>query len=79
MARGGNVAFAGAPELPVYEEAPRPIVEPGDALVPVFASAVTKDEVSWGQTHKTQQPWFPANSDLREPPRWSGLRASGEP
>jgi NADPH:quinone reductase-like Zn-dependent oxidoreductase len=43
----------GGPELLVYEEAPRPVLQPGDALVRVLASAITKDELSWGETYKT--------------------------
>jgi NADPH:quinone reductase-like Zn-dependent oxidoreductase len=42
----------GGPELLVYEEAPRPVLQPGDALVRVFASAITKDELSWAETYQ---------------------------
>lgn len=42
----------GGPEQLVYEEAPKPALEPGDALVRVFASAITKDELDWDATYQ---------------------------
>jgi NADPH:quinone reductase-like Zn-dependent oxidoreductase len=52
----------GGPERLVYEEAPKPAPEPGDALVRVFASAITKDELSWDATYQTSdgRPRLPA-------------------
>jgi NADPH:quinone reductase-like Zn-dependent oxidoreductase len=43
----------GGPERLVYEEAPKPTPGPGDALVRVFASAITKDELTWDATYQT--------------------------
>jgi NADPH:quinone reductase-like Zn-dependent oxidoreductase len=43
----------GGPENLVYEDAPAPKLEPGDALVRVLASGITKDELSWRETYKT--------------------------
>jgi NADPH:quinone reductase-like Zn-dependent oxidoreductase len=43
----------GGPERLVYEEAPKATPGPGDALVRVFASAITKDELTWDATYQT--------------------------
>lgn len=43
----------GGPALLRHEEAPRPILEPGDALVRVYASAITPTELDWDETYKT--------------------------
>jgi NADPH:quinone reductase-like Zn-dependent oxidoreductase len=44
----------GGPQQLVYEEAEKPFLEPGDALVRVIASSITKDELSWAPTYKTK-------------------------
>ncbi len=44
----------GGPQQLVYEEAKKPFLEPGDALVRVIASSITKDELSWAPTYKTK-------------------------
>jgi NADPH:quinone reductase-like Zn-dependent oxidoreductase len=44
----------GGPELLILEDAPKPILESGDALVRVFASAITKDELTWDATYETR-------------------------
>jgi len=51
----------GGPRQLVYEEAEKPQLEPGDALVRVIASSITKDELSWPPTYKTKdgQPRLP--------------------
>ncbi|MGA8145141.1 MAG: NADP-dependent oxidoreductase [Candidatus Acidiferrales bacterium] len=51
----------GGPRQLVYEEAERPLLEPGDALVRVIASSLTKDELSWTPTCQTKdgQPRLP--------------------
>ncbi len=43
----------GGPSLLRYEEAPRPILEPDDALVRVYASGITPTELNWDETYKT--------------------------
>ncbi|MGH9711755.1 MAG: NADP-dependent oxidoreductase [Candidatus Acidiferrales bacterium] len=43
----------GGPELLVYEDAPKPQLGAGDALVRVFASSITKDELTWAETYQT--------------------------
>ncbi|HKC46351.1 MAG TPA: NADP-dependent oxidoreductase [Gemmatimonadales bacterium] len=45
----------GGPEQLVYEDAPRPIPGPGDALVRVHACAITRDELTWGTTYTDPQ------------------------
>jgi len=42
----------GGPELLQYEDAPVPGVEAGDALVRVFASSITKTELTWDETYR---------------------------
>jgi len=51
----------GGPEVLMYEDAPRPMLLPGDALVRVYASAITKDELTWDPTYQT------ANGEPRTP------------
>lgn len=45
----------GGPEQLIYEEAPRPVLQNGDALVKVLASATTRNELDWGPTYTDQQ------------------------
>jgi NADPH:quinone reductase-like Zn-dependent oxidoreductase len=42
----------GGPELLVYEDAPKPVLQPGDALVRVIATSITKTELTWDETYK---------------------------
>jgi NADPH:quinone reductase-like Zn-dependent oxidoreductase len=51
----------GGPEMLIYEDAPRPRLMPGDALVRAYASAITKDELTWDPTYQT------ANGEPRTP------------
>jgi NADPH:quinone reductase-like Zn-dependent oxidoreductase len=39
----------------VYEEAPVPVLEPGDALIKVHAAGITPTELSWSATYTTRQ------------------------
>ena len=41
----------GGPELLAYEDAPKPTLQPGDALVRVVATSVTKTELTWDETY----------------------------
>ena len=41
----------GGPELLAYEDAPRPALQPGDALVRVIATSITKTELTWDETY----------------------------
>jgi len=41
----------GGPELLAYEDAPKPDLQPGDALVRVIATSITKTELTWGETY----------------------------
>src|SRR5579859_7783783 len=41
----------GGPELLVYEDAPKPQPQAGDALVRVSASSITKTELTWSETY----------------------------
>src|SRR5215472_14582998 len=43
----------GGPEQLIYEDAPKPQPGPGDALVRVYASAITPTELSWSETYTT--------------------------
>jgi len=45
----------GGPEELVYQEAPRPSPQAGDALVRVHACAITPTELSWTETYTTRQ------------------------
>ena len=42
----------GGPELLAYEDAPKPFVQPGDALVRVIATSITKTELTWDETYR---------------------------
>ncbi|HTC89324.1 MAG TPA: NADP-dependent oxidoreductase [Bryobacteraceae bacterium] len=42
----------GGPEDLVYEEAPRPEIKPGDALVRVHATGLTRTELTWDETYQ---------------------------
>ncbi|HEX3375760.1 MAG TPA: NADP-dependent oxidoreductase [Candidatus Acidoferrales bacterium] len=42
----------GGPELLAYEDAARPALQPGDALVRVIASSITKTELTWDETYR---------------------------
>jgi NADPH:quinone reductase-like Zn-dependent oxidoreductase len=41
----------GGPELLAYEDAPRPTLQPGDALVRVIATSITRTELTWDETY----------------------------
>src|SRR4051812_27281359 len=41
----------GGPELLAYEDAPKPSLQPGDALVRVIATSITKTELTWDETY----------------------------
>lgn len=41
----------GGPELLAYEDAPKPDLQPGDALVRVVATSITKTELTWDETY----------------------------
>lgn len=45
----------GGPEVLAYEEAPKLMLLTGDALVRVYASAITKDELTWDATYQTEK------------------------
>jgi NADPH:quinone reductase-like Zn-dependent oxidoreductase len=51
----------GGPRQLVYEEVEKPLLDPGDALIRVIATSITKDELSWPPTYKTKdgQPRLP--------------------
>ncbi|HEX5227247.1 MAG TPA: NADP-dependent oxidoreductase [Bryobacteraceae bacterium] len=42
----------GGPEQMVYEDAPMPALQPGDALVRVYATAFTRTELTWDETYR---------------------------
>jgi NADPH:quinone reductase-like Zn-dependent oxidoreductase len=42
----------GGPEQLVYEDAPMPLLQPGDALVRVYATGITPTELTWDQTYQ---------------------------
>jgi NADPH:quinone reductase-like Zn-dependent oxidoreductase len=67
----------GGPEQLVYEEAPVPAVEPGDALVLVHATGITPAELTWDATYQN------ADSSPRMPSipghEVSGVIAAMEP
>ena len=42
----------GGPEQLVYEDAPRPTPGPGDAVVRVYATGITRTELTWDQTYQ---------------------------
>lgn len=41
----------GGPEQIVYEDAPKPESQPGDALVKVYATGITPTELTWDETY----------------------------
>src|SRR2546430_17307042 len=41
----------GGPELLAYEDAPKPALQPGDALVRVIDTSITKTELTWDETY----------------------------
>ena len=45
----------GGPEQVVFEDAPMPELQPGDALVRVLASGTTHTELGWGPTYTDEQ------------------------
>jgi len=47
-----SYAHAGGPELLAYEDAPKPALQPGDALVRVIATSITKTELTWDETYR---------------------------
>jgi NADPH:quinone reductase-like Zn-dependent oxidoreductase len=42
----------GGPEDLIYEDAPRPVLRPGDALVRVYATGLTRTELTWDETYQ---------------------------
>lgn len=42
----------GGPELLAYEDTPKPALQPGDALVRVIATSITKTELTWDDTYR---------------------------
>src|SRR5215467_8292078 len=42
----------GGPERLAYEDAPKPSLQPGDALVRVIATSITKTELTWDETYR---------------------------
>lgn len=42
----------GGPENLIYEDAPEPVLQPGDALVRVYATGITRTELTWDQTYQ---------------------------
>ena len=42
----------GGPELLAHEDAPDPALQPGDALVRVIATSITKTELTWDETYR---------------------------
>jgi NADPH:quinone reductase-like Zn-dependent oxidoreductase len=52
----------GGPEQLVYEDAPEPALKPGDALVRVHATGITRTELMWDQSyqHSDGSPRIPA-------------------
>ena len=60
----------GGPRQLVYEEVEKPLLDPGDALIRVIATSITKDELSWPPTYKTKDRAAP-------PPHDSGPRIRG--
>jgi NADPH:quinone reductase-like Zn-dependent oxidoreductase len=42
----------GGPEQLVYEDAPKPLPGPMDALVKVYATSITRTELTWDQTYQ---------------------------
>ena len=42
----------GGPELLTFEDAPKPALQAGDALVRVIATSITKTELTWDETYR---------------------------
>jgi len=42
----------GGPDQLVYEDAPQPVLRPGDALVRVYATGITPTELTWDETYR---------------------------
>jgi NADPH:quinone reductase-like Zn-dependent oxidoreductase len=42
----------GGPADLIYEDAPKPVLEAGDALVRVYATGITRTELTWDQTYQ---------------------------
>jgi NADPH:quinone reductase-like Zn-dependent oxidoreductase len=42
----------GGVEQLVYEDAPLPVLQPGDALVKVYATGITRTELTWDETYQ---------------------------
>jgi NADPH:quinone reductase-like Zn-dependent oxidoreductase len=42
----------GGPEQIVFEDAPKPELQPGDALVKVYATGITPTELTWDETYQ---------------------------
>ena len=41
----------GGPELLTFEDVPKPALQPGDALVRVIATSITKTELTWDESY----------------------------
>ena len=57
---------SGGPEKLIWEDAPIPDLRQGDAIVKVFASGITRDELTWGPTYtdengKSRLPTIPGH------------------
>jgi NADPH:quinone reductase-like Zn-dependent oxidoreductase len=46
-----RIQAPGGPEQLVFEDAPMPVLNPGDALVRVFATGITPAELTWTETY----------------------------
>jgi len=44
----------GGPDQLVFEDAPKPALQPGDAVVRVFACGITRTELTWDETYTTR-------------------------
>lgn len=44
----------GGPEQLVYEDAPPPVLQSGEALVRVYATGITRTELTWDQTYQNR-------------------------
>src|ERR1700743_2360689 len=45
----------GGPEQVVYEDEPDPVLQEGDALVKVYASGITRNELDWDPTYTDEK------------------------
>jgi len=52
--KAARLRARGGPEQIVYEEAPKPTLQTGDALVRVHACAITPTELTWSATYTTK-------------------------